>query len=85
MAWPDCLGRRDWLAQEETLVSQDSARVDLLVQKAVEVVMGSLESMVLMVSVVSPVKLVFQGFQVRRVRVATVDWLAQMDLLDSRD
>lgn len=85
MAWLDCLGHRDWLAHEEILVSQDSARLDQLVQKEVEVVMGSLESMVQMVSVVNPVKLAFQVFQVRRERVVTVDWLVLMDLLEPRD
>lgn len=85
MAWLDCLGHRDWLVQEEILASQDSARLDLLVQREAEVAMGSLESMVLMVSVVSLVKLAFQGFLVRRENLETVDWLALMDLLVPRD
>jgi hypothetical protein len=85
MVWPDCLDLRDLLVQEETLVSQDSARLDLLVQREVEVVMGSLESTVPMVNVVSLVKLVFQGFPVRRERVETVDWLALTDVPVPRD
>lgn len=85
MVWPDCLDLRDLLVQEETLVSQDSARLDLLVQREVEVVMGSLESTVPMVNVVSLVNLVFQGFPVRRERVETVDWLALTDVPVPRD